>query len=241
MDIVVPAILPASAEELSGRLSRLPAGVRSVQIDVVDGIFAEPPTWPYASRQARETLAQEAGWLRDLGDFAYEIDLMVERPEETAGLWVAAGASRLVLHIESVHDVPGLMRQLAREYGYEKGFAPDLLSVGLALNPDTDTAALLPHLDSVDFVQFMGIKSIGRQGQPFDPGVVDKIRAFHKAHPDVPVQVDGGVSLESAPRLLSAGASRLVVGSALWKTGDSAAELARFARIAEEQGIYGSL
>lgn len=238
MDIVVPTILTASREDLEAKLVRLTGLVSLVQIDVVDGRFAGPATWPYAQKESDEYFRREAGWLHDFGDFQYEIDLMVEHPEETAGLWIAAGASRLVIHIESVQDFPHLIESLKRKFGYEKGFMPDLLSFGLAINIDTHTDTIEPHLDLIDYVQFMGIKTIGKQGQPFDTRVLTKIEAFHKAHPNTPTQIDGGASLKTAPALLDAGVDRLVVGSDLWEESDLAAELDRFAVIAEEHGTY---
>lgn len=237
MDIVVPTVLTSSEEDLREKLGRVEGLVESVQIDVVDGRFAGPPTWPYAKGSLTVPIS-ETGWLSNFGNFRYEIDLMVETPEETAGFWIAAGASRIVVHIESTRYLPKLIDELKSKYGYEKGFAPDLLSFGLALNIDTDTSAVAPFLDAVDYVQFMGIKTIGKQGQPFDERVLPKIRAFKKAYPNTVIQVDGGASLRTAPDLLVAGVDRLVVGSDLWEEEDVEAELARFSRIIEERSAY---
>jgi len=237
MAIVVPTILTASRADLEAKLKRVENRVDTVQIDVVDGRFAGPPTWPYAHKDDLAGFTHD-GWLRDLGHFKYEIDLMVENPEESAGFWIAAGATRLVVHIESTRYLPRLVDELKDKYGYEKGFAPDLLSFGLALNIDTDTSAIEPYLATTDFVQFMGIKTIGRQGQPFDRRVIEKLRSFKKAHPEMELQVDGGITLESAPALLAAGVGRLVVGHDLWEEEDIDAELARYERVIEEHGRY---
>lgn len=237
MDVVVPTILTTSEDDLRRKLGRVKGLVETVQIDVVDGRFAGPSTWPY-TKGSLTTLASETGWLTGFGDFRYEIDLMVEAPEESAGFWIAAGASRIVIHVEAARHLPKFVEELKSKYGYEKGFAPDLLSFGLALNIDTDTSAIAPFLDSVDYIQFMGINTIGRQGQPFDPRVLPKIRAFKKAYPGILIQVDGGASLRTAPELLSAGVNRLVVGSDLWEEEDIEAKLSRFARVVEEHGAY---
>jgi ribulose-phosphate 3-epimerase len=238
MSIVVPTILTPSRVDLEEKLKRLEGLVDTVQIDVVDGRFATPPTWPYANTADLAGLQSEGGWLREFGHFKYEIDLMTQTPEESAGFWIAAGATRIVVHIESTRALAKLIEKLSHNYGYEKGFAPDLLSFGLALNIDTDTRALEPYVDAVDYVQFMGIKTIGKQGQPFDRRVVGKLREFKKAHPDIKTQIDGGVTRESAPALLSAGVDRLVVGHALWEAKDIAAELSYYSRLCEEYGRY---
>ncbi len=237
MSIVVPSILTDTRKDVEEKLGRLKGLVSSVQIDVVDGMFAGPATWPYAQHE-EEHLMQGMLQLRDFGDFHYEVDLMVERPEETVGLWIAAGATRIVVHIESTKNIQQIITELQLKYGYEKGFASDLLSFGLALSIDTPTQTIESYLDEVDYVQFMGIKTIGKQGQPFDERVLEKIKTFRKTHPEILVQIDGGASLKTAAALLDAGVGRLVVGSDLWGEADLAAELERFATIAEEHGRY---
>ncbi len=237
MGVVIPTILTASRSDLEEKLSRVKHLVDTVQIDVVDGRFAGPATWPYATKDDLAGLSHD-GWLRDFGNFKYEIDLMVEAPEESAGFWIAAGATRLTVHIESTRYLPRLVDELKAKYGYEKGFAPDLLSFGLALNIATDAKVLEPYLDSIDYVQFMGIARIGVQGQPFDGRALAKIRAFKKAHPEMPVQVDGGVTRETASGLLAAGATTLVVGHDIWEAKSPGARIAEYDRFAEQHGTY---
>lgn len=240
MGIIIPAILPSSRADLDEKLSRLQGKeVTRVQIDVVDGRFASPATWPYAegSEQFAQMIAN-GETLPYLGELKYEIDLMVQDPDQVLGMWVAAGASKITLHAESTNYLAHVMAGLRKEYGHDKDFAPDLISFGLAVNVFTDIALLDPYMDQVEYVQFMGIASIGKQGEPFDTRVLDKIRMFKKRNPNVKVQVDGGVSLMTAPDLLDAGVHELVVGSALWRASNLEVELRKFARIAEEHGIY---
>ena len=77
----------------------------------------------------------------------------------------------------------------------------------------------------------MSIARIGRQGQPFDKRVFEKIKTFHAKYPEIILQVDGGVSLENAQRLISLGVSNLVVGSALLKVNDPSSEFAKFEKL----------
>ena len=239
MSIIIPSILTPSRADVVEKLNRLRDIADTVQIDVVDGHFAAPATWPYTEGSGElARLSAEEGGLHALGSFRYEVDLMIKDPEESAGAWVTAGATRVVIHVESTQFLARLIDDFEKRYGHDKNFAPDLLSVGLSLSLDTDTAAVEPFLSRIDYVQFMGIKTIGSQGQHFEERVLAKIRAFKKAHPDMPVQVDGGVSLTTAPALLAAGVNRLVVGSALWKSDDVVAELARFEQLAEQYGTY---
>lgn len=238
MGIIVPSILTPSRDDLEKKLARIQGLVDTVQIDIVDGAFASPATWPYTppADDARELA--DADGLSRFGRFRYEVDLMVTNPEEVIGGWITAGASRVVIHVASARSLPTLIDDLAHKYGHDKDFAPDLLSVGLAVQIDSDLAVLDPYIDRVDYIQFMGIARIGRQGEPFDRRVLQKIQTFRSKYPKMTIQVDGGVSLVTAPDLLSAGVDRLIVGSDLWEETDIPAELARFQDLIERYGVY---
>jgi hypothetical protein len=105
---------------------------------------------------------------------------------------------------------------------------------------DTDThlELLEPYLDSIDYVQFMGIKRIGVQGQPFSSDVLNKIKMFRSKHPQIPVQVDGGVSVETATLLLSLGVSRLVIGSRLWNSDNPEQVFTELTELGDHYGLY---
>ncbi len=74
----------------------------------------------------------------------------------------------------------------------------------------------------------MGIAHIGYQGEPFDERVIDKIREFHNAHPEIMISVDGGVTLDNAPDLVAVGVKRLVSGSAIFENGNIADTIEMF-------------
>jgi ribulose-phosphate 3-epimerase len=221
---LVPAILPASREDLREKLARLARTEfrGTVQIDAVDGRFALPPSWPFASGEA---LPPE---LPLAGRFSFDADLMVADPVAEAERYLAAGAARLTVHVESALDLAGVLAQLRLRLGHEKGFAPGLVSVGLALSLETPLARIDPHIGEIDYVQLMGIARVGRQHEPFDSRVVARVAALAKRYPELPIQVDGGVSIVTAPALLQAGAARLVAGHALFDAPDLASEIRRF-------------
>lgn len=234
MGAIVPAILPTSKHDLEEKLERLSGIADAVQIDVVDGVFANPASWPYASRDQEMNLDS----LPHLGEMTFDMDLMVENPDQASGAWIDAGASRITIHAESTRFLAKTMEELEEKYGHDKGFAPELLSFGLAIGTTTDLALIEPYLDFVDYVQFMGIRTIGRQGEPFDRSVLDRMRTLRRAHPELTVQVDGGVSRATVPALLEAGADRLVVGSALWKAPDLKEEYDYLVSLTEQYGLY---
>lgn len=216
MSAIIPAILPLSRVDLNQKTAALFGLTDWVQIDIVDGRFASPPSWPYTSKEGLAELNAENP-LPHLGRMRYELDLMATDPEKLVGECIAAGANRLVLHAESSRFLPKTMEQLNTLYGHDKNFAPDLLSLGVALNIASEISLLEPFLPYADYVQFMGIADIGKQGQPFDQHVIRKIAEFRKKHPDILIQVDGGVSLTTIRALLEIGVDRMIVGSALWK------------------------
>ncbi|HEX5774394.1 MAG TPA: hypothetical protein VFY28_00310 [Candidatus Paceibacterota bacterium] len=237
MGAIVPAVLPKTREELEDKLARLDGLVDAVQLDIVDGRFASPPSWPYAEPGHVQLPGEEV--LPLLGRFNFELDLMVEDPGQVAGAWIDNGITRLTIHAESSSNLPALLERLRVHYGHAKGFAPDLLSIGLAISAGTPVSLIEPYLDQADYVQFMGIATIGRQGEPFDTRALQKVKAFRRDHPDIPVQVDGAVNLSTAPALLDAGVTRLVVGSALWRAPDLKEELGKFNELVEEYGLFG--
>ncbi len=232
MSLVVPAVLPSSRKDLDEKLSIFAAfpAVSRVQIDVVDGKFATPASWPCSAPGELSTMAGRGEMLPALDRIAYEIDLMCLDPEQAADAWLALGATRLTFHAESATDLPRLLASARNRYG-------SFISFGLALNIASDLALLEQGLGEIEYVQFMGIARIGRQGQPFDRRVFEKIRVFHSRHKDMPLQVDGGVSLANARQLTALGVTSLVVGSGILKASDPAAALAALEALETPFGV----
>lgn len=240
MGIIVPAIIPTSRQDLEEKLSRLSGLCEEVQIDIVDGKYAGPAGWPYANDAGElQRMLKDGELLPRAGEFRLEIDLMSADPEGEAGAWIELGASRLTVHSESTRFIPRFLESTRTLYGHDAEFAPGLLSLGLAIGVETDLALIEPYLSKIEYVQFMGIRTIGHQGEPFDARVLAKISAFRKRYPAVEIQVDGGVTLQNAATLLEAGVKRLVVGSALWKAPDLATRYREFDELTERHGIYG--
>lgn len=203
---------------------------------MVDGVVATPSSWPFTGgvlvRSSQLAPLPHSDTLR------IELDLMVNDPERMLPVWMGTGATRLLFHLESTLHMRDILATLREVYGYERGLMGDAFSVGIALEQDTHLELVEPYVEHIDFVQFMGIKRIGLQGQPFSSDVFNQIRRFRAKHPDTPVQVDGGVSLDVASRLLQLGVSRLVVGSALWQATDPKAMFKQFQELSEQHGLY---
>lgn len=214
MDIeIIPAVMPESLEELREKAALLRGVVKTVQVDVMDGKFVSSLDWPMQPQDKEGFLKIIEGTdaLPFWKELDYEADLMIHNPEESISEWVNAGFHRIIIHIESTTKAVQI---------FDEWSGP--VEMGIALNVDTPNDVLFPLLDEgkVKFVQFMGIAQIGYQGQPFDERVIHKITSLRKLYPSVIISVDGAVNSDTIPRLVSAGVSRLAMGSAFWKYED---------------------
>jgi ribulose-phosphate 3-epimerase len=211
---IVPAILPKSFEDLVAHLVRVRGVARLVQIDMVDGSFAPNKTWPYGEYESFETIAHEEEGMPFWEEFDFEFDVMANHPEKDIDNLVHAGAARIVIHAKSAGAEKAL-ELLQPSRGGELG-----VKVGIALEL-TDTPAALDAFDGLyDYVQVMGIAKVGFQGQAFDERAIAVVQSLRAKHRDMLLQVDGGVRLENAAALVAAGATSLVVGSAIFATDD---------------------
>ncbi|MSU56262.1 MAG: hypothetical protein EXS51_03080 [Candidatus Taylorbacteria bacterium] len=206
---IVPAIIAKEFSEIPAKLELVKGVADTVQIDICDGKFAPNKTWPYIGDHG-----EIAGILREAEGFPYwqeldfEFDLMVAKPEEAVPFWVKAGASRVIVHIESIE--PDALSDLIKEWKHVVDF-------GLALKPSTPLEKLETFLHEVTFVQCMGNDRISFGGVPLDETLVlPKISHLRKKYPELTISIDIGVNLETAPRLIAAGATRLVAGSAVF-------------------------
>ena len=204
---VIPAILRPSLEDITEAVDRVSSVASYVQIDVVDGFYAPQCTWPYPLSGDLATFAQRLDNLR----VSYELDLMIEKPEETLSVWLLTSVRRVIVHAGSTNRLAACVSMI-KEAGREVYVA---LSIA-----DDPAASLSPVLADLDGVQCMGIAQIGVQGEPYDDHVERVIRSVKELKPSLPVTVDGGVSLIHVPALRAAGVSQIAVGSALF-SGDA--------------------
>ncbi|OGG62739.1 hypothetical protein A3C87_01385 [Candidatus Kaiserbacteria bacterium RIFCSPHIGHO2_02_FULL_49_34] len=201
---VVPAIIPTSAADLVEKLAVAGVFADEVQIDIVDGVFAKPASWPFAN----DSLSELASFKRPK-DLKLELDLMVEKPLEFLDACIALKPTRVVIHIESIDDIDAIIAH-SKTHDY-------ILGIGVSLDTPIKYIETLDASD-IGYFQIMGIATIGSQGQPFDERVLTKIREVLGCCAEHPVSIDGAVNAETIPRLYTAGASRFVVGSAIWNT-----------------------
>jgi ribulose-phosphate 3-epimerase len=202
MSRIIPAILVRTEQEFRKQISLAAVFAPAVQIDALDGTMWPERSWAEAKAIAAMHLS-----------LPFEAHLMVDDPEKKVGDWIRAGAFRIIVHVEAKGEL-GL--------ALEKIKHADRLA-GLAINPETDVDALKDWAPFVNHFQVMGVEP-GAQGRPFNPRAMDKARALKRAYPHITVGIDGGVTdLRHLSRELAAtGIDELVVGSAIWGSGDPA-------------------
>ena len=107
----------------------------------------------------------------------------------------------------------------------------DVIEIGIGISPTMPVEQIFPLVNSADFVQVMGIDHEGVQGEEFDDRCLDHIKILREKFSDLIISVDGAVSFETAPALISAGANRLVIGSAIFNTDDIIGSIEEFRNI----------
>lgn len=214
---IIPAVLPQSFKDLEEHLAPLKGVIKLAQVDVVDGHYAKGKTWPYRDTATFEKISKEERGLPFWDKIDFQFDLMIQHPDLVLKEYLEAGASHIVLHARSEGVEKAL--QLIVDMRTEE-IGSFSVHGGIALGPSDQPDLLGPFEAQFDFVQVMGIDREGRQGEPFDKKALYLVERLRSRYPKLPIQVDGGVSLQNARALVAAGASRLVVGSAIVKAED---------------------
>jgi ribulose-phosphate 3-epimerase len=198
--ILAPSILSADLGHLAddvGRAER--AGAHQIHVDVMDGQFVPNITVGPGVVSA----------LRKITRLPLDVHLMVEAGERYVDAFADAGADWLTLHVEAVRHIERAVAHMRA-----RGCRP-----GLALNPATPLATLDEILPALDHVLVMTVNP-GFGGQSLIPSTVDKVRRLRRiinerGLPTV-IEVDGGIDPSTAPLVLSAGATVLVAGHAVF-------------------------
>ena len=158
--------------------------------------------------------------MRPHTEIAFDVHLMIERPENFIEDFVNAGASIITVH-------PSTTKHLDRTLSLIKSYG---VKAGVALNPSDDISILNWILDKVDLILVMSVNP-GFGGQKMIESSFEKIRQIKKLieerNLEIKIEVDGGVKLDNAMRFYEAGADILVSGSGVF-TGDAIENIKKF-------------
>lgn len=225
MTEITPAVLAEDFQELNEKLAKFINTTKIVQVDICDGKFTPSISWPMQAKDQSsvQSILDEEDGLPFWDKIDYEFDLMVLNAHKKFDFFARLGAKRIVFHLEAEteSDFKDFLESL-------DPYLKDNIEIGLAINTATDIEKLSPFINCIDFIQCMGIENIGFQGEPFDDRVIDQIKNIKEKYPEMKISVDGSVNEETAPLLIEAGASRLVIGSALMQSYDIREKIEEF-------------
>ncbi len=233
---IIPAILPKNYEDLKNKISLVRGVVPVVQVDICDGNMVPSLTWPFFAKsdeanfietdfdQHFRNILNEQEGMPFWEEIDFELDLMVANAVENFDIYMKLGPRRIIFHLEAVGNLDEFREFIEGIDTYVR----DVVEIGVAINPTTPVEQVFPIVNSVDFIQVMGIEKIGFQGEEFSEKALSHIKALKEKFSDLIISVDGGVNLNTAPDILAAGATRLISGSGVYNTDDIIGRIEEF-------------
>ena len=215
---IIPSILSADFARLADEIARVErGGARLLHLDVMDGHFVEnltigPPVVESIRKATKSHL---------------DVHLMIENPERYVADFVHAGAYSVLVHYEAARHLDGAIERIKKEGAM----------AGVVLNPATPVSALEDILEVADYVLLMSVNP-GFGGQHFIPRSLEKVRQLDRQRRErglrLPIEIDGGITLENVQEVVRAGCDWIVTGSSVFHTDDPAAAVRQMQQTAQE-------
>lgn len=215
---ISPSILAANFSNLAKDIQSVEiAGADGIHMDVMDGHFVPNISFGPVVIASVRKVTQLPFWSH----------LMIDEPDRYFQPFYEAGSNGIYIHPETGHDMVGLSKQI-HDLGIE---------AGIVLNPETSVDSIKAVLDRFERVLVMTVHP-GFGGQSFMDDVAEKITVIRRLTSSWSrrpfIEVDGGINLETTPRVVEAGVDILVVGSAIFGTSDPGEALIKIREKAEK-------
>ncbi len=217
---IAPSLLSADFSRLEEEVKEVErGGADLLHWDVMDGHFV--PNLTVGPSVIR--------CLRDRTDLPFNVHLMIEHPEKYLGRFVEAGGDIVTVHVETCRDLRRTLSSLRRMGA----------KAGVALNPETPLSSVEGVVEEVDLLLVMTVHP-GFGSQRFLKSTLPKLRRagrlVRERGLDLDLAVDGGISVETAPLAVRAGANLLVAGTAIYGQRDRALAIRRLREAACSTG-----
>jgi ribulose-phosphate 3-epimerase len=212
---IIPSILSADFARLAEDIARVEhTGIRMLHVDIMDGHFVPnltlgPPVVKSIRKVTKLTL---------------DLHLMIEDPDRYAPIFIEAGADQISVHQEACRHLDRTLRMIQSEGA----------RAGVVLNPATPISTLEDVLEIADHVLIMSVNP-GFEAQKFIPNALNKIRALDRRRKELglqlPIEIDGGISLDNLDSVIRAGCDWVVAGSSVFHSDDPATTVTRMQQI----------
>ena len=200
---IAPSILASNFSSLGEEITNITkAGADYIHFDIMDGHFVPnltfgPDTVKYLRKYTRKP---------------FDVHLMIQQVDKFLIPFIKAGADIISFHPETVKNVNKTIRVIK---SYKK-------KVGLVLNPNIKENKVFPYLNKIDLILVMSVYP-GFGGQKFMKSQIKKIKKINKKIKkeklNIDIEVDGGINVSNAKKIIQAGANILVAGTACFKGG----------------------
>lgn len=201
---IAPSILSADILHLEDDIRAVEkAGADMIHIDIMDGHFV--PNLTYGPKIVKA--------VRSITKLPLDVHLMLDNPQVFIELFAEAGADNITLHSEVTVPIPQL-HEIVKKH---------VISFGVSIKPDTELDTIADYLDLIDILLIMTVHP-GFGGQSFIESTVPKIAEASRLKQEhgyaYEIEVDGGINDETAKTAVSAGATLIVAGNYIFKSGD---------------------